>query len=31
MIVGNTESVKKTDYYIVTDVRKNQGKTYNII
>jgi hypothetical protein len=29
-IKGNVSTNKKEDYYIVTDVRKNLGKTYNL-
>ena len=30
LIIGNTSIYEKENYYIVTDVRKNQSKTYNI-
>jgi len=30
LIMGNVSIYKKENYYIVTDVRKNQGKIYNL-
>jgi len=30
LIMGNVSLYDKDNYYILTDVRKNQGKIYNI-